>query len=192
MSTHTEPPLPEEGEFLFRRTAGRSRLAFVSRLSRQLDRIEAISKVFMALLVMALILVVSMQVANRYTLKIPLAWTQEVSLFSLIWMSFIGASVAVRHHAHFTVMLLQDLVPDAWSRWINMVVYLLMLVLALVLLVYGVDFARMGLGRLSSAMEVRMIWFYLAIPTAAALMTVYLLERIAIDAAPAGEEHPGT
>ena len=62
-----------------------------------------------------------------------------------------------------------------------------MAILAGVLFVYGVDFAAMGLERLSSAMEIRMIWFYTAIPASTALMCLYLFERLCVVAFPASD-----
>jgi TRAP-type C4-dicarboxylate transport system permease small subunit len=163
----------------------RSRLAAVERLRPFLDRCEDLSRAIVALLVMALGLVMGLQILNRYLLKLGLPWTQEVALLCLTWITFLGASVAVRRHAHFAVTMLLDVLGERARRALRLAIYLLMSVLAGVFLIYGIQFAEMGLGRLSSAMEIRMIWFYTAIPISAALMILYLVERVCVEAFPA-------
>ena len=46
------------------------------------------------------------QVASRYILNLSLAWTEELSMYCLIWVCYIGAAAAVRERKHLRIGLL--------------------------------------------------------------------------------------
>ncbi|HWK65226.1 MAG TPA: TRAP transporter small permease subunit [Rhizobiaceae bacterium] len=65
--------------------------------------------IFMTLL-LALILI---NVATRFA-KVPIYWIDEASIFAMIWLGFIGASVMTRLRIDFAVTLLSDYLPAKW------------------------------------------------------------------------------
>lgn len=62
---------------------------------------------WVAFLVMLILLVV--QVACRYVLKMPLAWSEELARFVYVSVSFLGASIAIRESSHITINLLPSI-----------------------------------------------------------------------------------
>ena len=52
-------------------------------------------------LVVTVAVVVLLQVGMRYLFSYPNPWSEEVSRFCFIWMSLLGASLAVEQRAHF-------------------------------------------------------------------------------------------
>ena len=54
-------------------------------------------------LLAALVAVVFLQVASRFVLKLPLAWSEEVSRFIFIWFCWVGASYAVHEYLHIRI-----------------------------------------------------------------------------------------
>ena len=79
-------------------------------LSQALLRAEKfLAGIFMTAL-QALILI---NVATRYA-KLPIYWIDEASVFSMIWLGFIGASVMTRLRIDFAVTLLSDHLSPAW------------------------------------------------------------------------------
>lgn len=164
------------------------RLTVVSALVPWINRIELLVRGVAALLVVGLGLDMGFQVANRYLFHLPIGWTEELALLFLVWLTFLGASIAVRHHIHFCVGIAADWLPRAPRRFLNLVVYAAMGILVFVFVNYGSQFTVEGLQRVSSAMEIRMTWFYLTIPTGGGLMALFLLERFLVEAFPAEPE----
>ena len=71
-------------------------------------RLRAVNRVLVRLetcaaggLVITVAVVVLLQVLMRYLFAYPNPWSEEVSRFCFIWMSLLGASLAVEHRAHF-------------------------------------------------------------------------------------------
>ena len=46
------------------------------------------------------------QVVFRYVLKLPLAWTGEVSVLAMLWLTFVGSAALVRSEGFVSVSLL--------------------------------------------------------------------------------------
>lgn len=46
------------------------------------------------------------QVVFRYVLKLPLAWTGEVSVLAMLWLTFVGSAALVRSEGLVSVSLL--------------------------------------------------------------------------------------
>ena len=172
----------------FERPGPRCRLAYAAGYSRALDVVDHVARIVIGSLLIVLGAVMGLQVISRQVLHLPVAWTQEVSLMCIVWLSFVGAAVGVRHHGHFVVNMAVELLRGAWRRWLLIVIYLAMSVVALTLLLYGWGFAAMGLDRLSPSLQISMIWTYLAVPTSALMMVLFLAERILDAAFPDGTD----
>jgi TRAP-type C4-dicarboxylate transport system permease small subunit len=54
-----------------------------------------IVEVTAATLVVALAIIVFLQVFNRFVLKTPLAWSEELAMLLFQWVSFLGAAIGV-------------------------------------------------------------------------------------------------
>ena len=58
---------------------------------------------FAALAVVVMTLLVFFQVANRYILGWIVPWTEEVSRILFIWITFVGAYIALKANSHIAV-----------------------------------------------------------------------------------------
>jgi C4-dicarboxylate transporter, DctQ subunit len=114
------------------------------------------------------------QVVFRYGLNSSLYWAEEVVLYSIICMSFVGASMGVRRHAHISVEALHAFVRPEVRRRLEAVAALLGIAFGLILLMLGWQLFSSTLqrGMLSPAMRVPMGWVYFPIPVAGALITI--------------------
>ncbi len=79
-------------------------------LSQALLRAE---KFLAGIFMTALLALILINVATRFA-KVPIYWIDEASVFSMIWLGFIGASVMTRLRIDFAVTLLSDHLSPAW------------------------------------------------------------------------------
>lgn len=70
-------------------------------------------------------LVVFVQVVMRYVFANSLSWSEELARFIFLWLSWVGASYAVRERSHFRVEMLMDLFKGASRVWLEYLVLLI-------------------------------------------------------------------
>ena len=132
----------------------------------------------MTALLMALTVVVSYQVFSRYVDFVPrYLWTEELARFCFIWVVFLGAAVAVRAGAHFTIDILPERIPS-WLRWtIEALVLALIAVIGALMLVGGLRFTEIGINRISTTSGIRLAWVYAAVPVAGFSILLFVVEK---------------
>ena len=77
-----------------------------------LDRIDSALAKFEAVAIGSLLIVMSavafLQVITRYCFFYSLVWSEELTRYCMIWMTFLGASLAVSKQEHINIDILSD------------------------------------------------------------------------------------
>ncbi|MFC7376735.1 TRAP transporter small permease [Brachybacterium sp. GCM10030267] len=94
-----------------------------------------------ALLVLMTALVLY-QVFTRYVLGSPVAFTEELVRYALIWVSFVGATYAFLQREHMALTIVRDRLPVRARR--GLVLAIDLLILALAVLVLGIGGAMLA------------------------------------------------
>ena len=115
------------------------------------------------------------QVVLRYVLRAPLNWAEEASIFLMIWMSFVGAGVAMRRGSHIAMTLIVEHLPIRLSRSLAWVSQLTVLAFLFLVVWQGWLLAGSAEGVRSPALGIPMKWAYLTIPLGACFMVTQLL-----------------
>jgi C4-dicarboxylate transporter DctQ subunit len=150
----------------------------IKKLDSFLARCEDI---FMAVGMGVATTLITLQVVMRYIMGDSLIWAEELAIYIIIGMCFVGTSMGVRCAAHISVDLVTSTVPPKIGRWINFAGASLGLIFGLCLLVYGweLTIGTMKKGQLSSAMRIPMYWVYAMIPFSG-LLVVYRYASLAV------------
>lgn len=82
----------------------------VTGLSQALLRCE---KFLAGIFITVLLTLILVNVVTRFA-KVPIYWIDEASIFAMIWLGFIGASVMTRLRIDFAVTLLADQLSPRW------------------------------------------------------------------------------
>lgn len=135
----------------------------------------------LTLLMAVLIVPVSMQILSRYTGLIPrYIWTEEIARFCFVWIIMLGAMIAVRDGTHFTV----DILPGFGERTeaaLRIVVHTAMLLLALIFVYYGYQFAKFGSIQSSEIAGLPMLSIFIAWPLTGLTWLLFLGEKTLTD-----------
>ncbi len=135
-------------------------------------------QLLLTLMLMLLTIPVLLQVLSRFLPIIPrYIWTEEVARFAFIWVIMLGAMVAVREKTHFKVDLLPNL-GAVWERSIKLVLLVLMLLISIVFLIGGWQFAQFGATQYSEISGLPMLAIYIAWPIAGASWILFLIEQV--------------
>ncbi|MDO5631253.1 MAG: TRAP transporter small permease [Paracoccus sp. (in: a-proteobacteria)] len=147
-----------------------------TRITERLERgfVTLNAAVIVALLVVMCV-TVGWNVGLRYFTNRSLPWADEVARYAMIWMSFLGAGLALREGAHVALSNLQAALPDAVARGLRALVLLLLVGFFAAMIWIGWDYATRAQFQRSAALRLSMSWVYLAMPVGFALLTVHLL-----------------
>ena len=111
-------------------------------------------------------------VVLRYVFLAPISWAEELSLYLIVWIVFIGSSVAVRTRGHIAVDLLPVVLSPANRQRLALAIAALMLIFLATFFYYsGLHVLRVqSSGQVTPVMQGPMWLTYLAMPVGSALM----------------------
>lgn len=69
-------------------------------------------------ILVALVTVTFAQVVFRYVLQAPLAWSEELARFLLMWLASLSAAYAFKTRSHFALRFVVDRFQPAVQRWL--------------------------------------------------------------------------
>ncbi|MFK9090921.1 TRAP transporter small permease [Bacillus salipaludis] len=100
------------------------------------NMVASFEKKLAIVLMFAMAVIVAGSVIFRYVFNQPLVWAGEVSIFLLIYITFIGGSLGLKHKTQASVTLLTDKLPERVNKVVAFISYLLMLIFMGVLLFF--------------------------------------------------------
>ena len=141
-------------------------------LNRALVRFETFAAGGLVITVAAVVL---LQVLMRYLFAYPNPWSEEVSRFCFIWVSLLGASLAVEHRAHFGFdQVTKALAPSA-KKVVEMCARAAVLLFSLLLIGTGIALMDLTMGERSPALNLPVALVYAAAPVSGVLMVVHMV-----------------
>jgi TRAP-type C4-dicarboxylate transport system permease small subunit len=121
-------------------------------LDRGIDMVQAV-------ILAAMTVIVFLQVFFRYVLNHPLSWPEETARMMIVWLSFLGAYMAMREKKHIGFNLLVKKLPLRTQAIINIVGKTLIVVFLLVVIKQGYFFAQKFLTMQMPYTGVSVGWF---------------------------------
>jgi C4-dicarboxylate transporter DctQ subunit len=130
-----------------------------------------------AVLVVALTVVVFFQVFNRFVLKAPLAWSEDLGMLLFQWVAFLGAAIGVKRMRHFGIELVVRALPARIRHRIELLVPLIMAMVAVTMITEGWKLLAFNRARTYATMDLSYTWAFLPIPLSGVLIIVYLIQH---------------
>ncbi len=118
--------------------------------------------------------IVFLQVVSR-TIKMSIPGTEELARLLVVWLTFLGSSLAIHEKMHLAVNYFVGLTSDKIQRVMYVFVHVLMIAFFCILLFYGTNLTVLALGTTSSTLQMPMSVFYGAIPLSAVFSLYFLV-----------------
>lgn len=131
--------------------------------------------IVLALLMMVMFVTVCLQVFFRYVLEEPLSWSEELARYAFVWISFLGAAMALGQRLHFGIDYLVNKFPLRFSAGLEVLTNCLILIFVVVLVIKGYETTLSAKMMRSAGMDLRMDAVFAAIPAAGVIMAYYLV-----------------
>jgi TRAP-type C4-dicarboxylate transport system permease small subunit len=125
-----------------------------------------------------MIIAVGTQVLSRYFLPVPVSWTEELARYSLIWLTFIGAAMAMHSKVHFVLeVILNKMAPKL--KYAVQIGILIVLGAFLAVNAYSSTLILKVLQyQTSAALQVPMSYVYLSMPVASIFMLIHITVQL--------------
>ena len=117
------------------------------------------------------------QVFYRYVLNDALSWTEEASLWMLVWITFAILPVAYRRGLNISMMYFRDLLKrNRFEYILRCVFHIIVLVIAIVCLDQSWDMYKGGYRLELPALEVSKAYVYMVMPPAWIMLILVIIE----------------
>ena len=114
-------------------------------------------------------------VFSRYVMVRTFTWYDEIARGCFVWLTFLGAAVGVKRHAHFRLHIVVDRLSPRLRQATVLLFPLVVIIFAGVLIQQGLVFLDLGKFQQTPVMGLPKTWIYVAIPIGGALMILYSL-----------------
>ena len=95
--------------------------------------LASLERALVVLLLTALLGLGLLQVIERNVLASGLFWADELLQHMVLWLGFLGASLATREHRHLSIDVLSHFLPTRWQLWLGLLVNTVAFVLCMLL-----------------------------------------------------------
>jgi len=140
--------------------------------------IGAVVEAAVAVILMAEVVILGAGVTARYVFRAPLVWSDELASILFLWLSMLGAVVALRRGEHLRMTgLISRFGPPARAL-LEAFALAASIAFLLLMLPHAIDYARDETFIVTPALEINNAWRAAAIPTGIALMLVAAVCRL--------------
>ncbi|ETX14345.1 C4-dicarboxylate ABC transporter permease [Roseivivax halodurans JCM 10272] len=123
----------------------------------------------------AMPLIVGANIALRYLTGHSLSWADEAARYLMIWMTFVGAGLALRMGAHVAITNLQDALPGPGQKMLRGAIVLGLLIFFGFMVSVGIEYAERMQYQMTPALRLPFVYVYAAMPVGFALLILHLM-----------------
>ena len=144
-----------------------------------MERIEKalvrFNEFLIGLMMIIMFVLVFTNVVTRYCFGFSIATAEEIATFLMIWVTYLGAGIALRQGRHAAIDVFQDMLGKRGQKVLRAILAVLVLGFFLLLLWYGARFAHFGMRSETIATQIPKGIPYLGVPIGAALFVAHML-----------------
>jgi len=148
---------------------------YMSALGRLETRILRLNRWCIGVMLGVMFVLVFTNVITRYCLGFSIASAEEISTFLMIWVTYLGAVLALREGKLASIDALQDRLPPSLLRPVRVFLGLAMVAFFAALALYGVQFVSLGWSQETFALMIPRGIPYLVLPLGSVLFALHIL-----------------
>jgi TRAP-type C4-dicarboxylate transport system permease small subunit len=166
------------GDFFWRN----DQVKAIRQLSEKVSRFaEKVVQVTLVGMVATMTVIIIIQVFMRYLFLYSLSWSEEVARYLMIWVSFLGASLALKYGFHIGVEFVINRFPEKMRNWVNLIAKIGVLIFLIYFTIGGFLVSWAVRDQDSPALLFSMAYAYLAAPLGGFFMIIQLLNLLIED-----------
>jgi len=142
---------------------------------------ERVVQVTLVGMVAIMTIIIIVQVFMRYLFLYSLSWSEEVARYLMIWVAFLGASLALKYGFHIGIEFVIARIPEKARTHINLLAKLSILVFLIFFTIGGFQVSWAVRDQDSPALLFSMGYAYLSAPVGGVFMIIHLLNSLVQD-----------
>src|SRR5262245_27036325 len=146
-------------------------------MTRIVDGYFRLLRVFIAVCLALMVVLVFGNVVLRYAFNSGITVSEELSRWLFVWLTFVGAVVALRDHAHLGMDSVVSRLPAWGKRACFVVAQVLMLYCVYLFFVGSWQQVGINIGNMAPATGLSSGWFYYSVGVFFSVMAALLLLR---------------
>ena len=143
--------------------------------NRIVDLIASLVRLVMLTQASAIFVIIVFTVISRYGLNFVFSWSEEVPRYLLIWISFLGAAIAVDLKDHIAFDYFSKRLRGRVRRLAEIAINAAMLFFGWIMFFYGIQFVQDFGSDLMESIPFTNIWYYSAMPVSGFLIMLFAL-----------------
>lgn len=147
-------------------------------MGRAMKGLTRFCEIVVAVLVFLITVVVLLGVFFRYVLGNALSWNEELARYLMIWMGFIAASIILKEEMHIGVAIVRDSLPRIVRNLAILAGDVIVIVFLLGWCWASWETLQVIKNDISSGLNIRLMWAFLAMPVCSGLMILQQLSLI--------------
>jgi TRAP-type C4-dicarboxylate transport system permease small subunit len=143
---------------------------------RLLEWITTVVKWVMVSMTCVIFFITTLTVFTRYVLNIVPSWSEEIPRYLLVWITYLGAGLAIKFKEHISLDVFFNLMPFRARQAGHLILNGLVAIVAVIMVVYGIGLVNHFGDDLMESIPVTNFWLYLAMPISGTLILLYLVQ----------------
>lgn len=136
--------------------------------------------------------VLCLQVLSRTFIGHSITWSEELSRFIMIYIVFIGASLALRNQQLIAIEFITEKVKFKTRKIMKVIINIIGIIFFGIIFLQGLDVVARVQDQVSAALQISMSYVYMALPIGAVLLTMnalaVIIELLMLDGSSETEE----
>ncbi|OEU66360.1 MAG: C4-dicarboxylate ABC transporter permease [Desulfobacterales bacterium PC51MH44] len=119
--------------------------------------------------------IIAVQVFCRYVLNHSLFWSEELARYLLVWLTFLGASVAYYRNVHPGIDVIYARMPNSIQKITAITVHLVSMTLFGIMIIFGTKFSYFVRLQISPALNLPKWLIFTIIPISGLILMLHSL-----------------
>lgn len=142
---------------------------------KKIDCLTKVIDVIVAFLMVIITVFTFVQVIRRYIFGTVFPWVDEIATYSMIWVTFLGAVLCLRHGDHTRIDAFINIFSHKIKKWIEVFDIVICFIFMMILAYHSVTLLKQSGHFLSTASKLPMYFVYSAIMVSGILMIPYFI-----------------
>jgi len=138
-----------------------------------LKKIDQILTVLVVTILAVMLGLTVLQVTLRYVFNSPTIWSEELTLFLLVWFGFIVMAMGVRDDSHIALEYFYDKQNRKGKMILDFLRHFLIFSLSILMIFYGVQMIKLGWANKMPATQIRRGYLYATSVAGGILMALF-------------------